>query len=97
MCIIFNGTEHSVTGEVNLSIEKMKGEHVLRQKFLQSQVMHPLLVLLHLCHLLQWYELSRHRPCGICGTQSVTGTGFAHSTYDILDMSKVSGMTDWIE
>lgn len=31
MCIIFNGTEHSVTGEVNLSIEK-KGEHVLRQR-----------------------------------------------------------------
>lgn len=33
MCIIFNGTEHSVTGEVNLSTEKMKmGEHVLRQR-----------------------------------------------------------------
>jgi hypothetical protein len=33
MCIIFNGTEHSVTGEVCLSNEKMKkGEHVLRQR-----------------------------------------------------------------
>jgi len=33
MYIIFNGIEHSVTGEVNLSIEKMKkDEYVLRQR-----------------------------------------------------------------
>jgi hypothetical protein len=33
MCIIFNGTEHSVTGVVNLSTEKMKKSgHVLRQR-----------------------------------------------------------------
>lgn len=33
MCIIFSGIEHSVTGEVNLSNEKMKkGQHVLRQR-----------------------------------------------------------------
>jgi hypothetical protein len=34
MCIIFNGTKHSVTGEVKLCIEKMKrGECVLKVFF----------------------------------------------------------------
>jgi hypothetical protein len=39
MCTIFNGTEHSVIGEVNLNTEKMKeGQHVLKRSFFSNRL-----------------------------------------------------------
>lgn len=91
MCIIFNGIEHSVTGEVSLSNEKMKkGEHVLEQRSFFSH---------RLCtHCSSFctsvtYSSGMNYPSIVHVVSVVHKVSLGqvlHTTYDVLDVSRVT-------